>query len=153
MNAVEKWGVFEVSVSGKTDKNPFVDYDIQGTFAGKNETVTTDGFYDGNGVYKVRFMPSFEGEYTYKITGSFSDREETGSFVVTAPSENNHGPVRVANSTHFVYEDGTPYYSVGTTCYVWTHQPRWWSRIKKLASARKWFAAFIQRPPLSRLKS
>lgn len=122
MNAVEKWGVFEVSVSGKTDKNPFVDYDIQGTFAGKNETVTTDGFYDGNGVYKVRFMPSFEGEYTYKITGSFSDREETGSFVVTAPSENNHGPVRVANSTHFVYEDGTPYYSVGTTCYVWTHQ-------------------------------
>ena len=40
-------------------KNPFVDYKIHGTFTGKHETVTVDGFYDGEGVYKVRFMPSF----------------------------------------------------------------------------------------------
>ena len=25
-----------------------------------------DGFYDGDGVYKVRFMPAFEGEYTFR---------------------------------------------------------------------------------------
>lgn len=30
--------------------------------------------------------------------------------------------VRVANTWHLSCEDGTPYYSVGTTCYVWPWQ-------------------------------
>lgn len=122
MQTVEKWGVFEVSAEGKTAGNPFTDYTITGTFRGKNEVVTADGFYDGDGVYKVRFMPSFEGEYTYQVSGSFSNEVSSGSFTVTAPGAGNHGPVRVVNRYHFAYEDGTPYYSVGTTAYVWSHQ-------------------------------
>ena len=31
--------------------------------------------------------------------------------------------MRIANTYHFAYEDTTPYYSVGTTCYAWAHQP------------------------------
>ena len=31
-------------------------------------------------------------------------------------------PVRVADTWHFAYEDGTRYYSIGTTCYVWDLQ-------------------------------
>ena len=123
MQTVEKWDIFEVSASGRTEGNPFTDYTVKGIFRGKNETVEADGFYDGEGVYKVRFMPSFEGEYTYEISGSFSEEKTTGAFLVTPPSPKNHGPVRVANTYHFAYEDGTPYYSVGTTCYVWSHQP------------------------------
>ena len=122
MESVEKWAVFEVSAKGKTDGNPFVDYRIQGTFTHRNETRQVDGFYDGDGVYTVRFMPSFEGRYTFEIGGNFSPDTATGSFEVTAPTGNNHGPVRVANTFHFAYEDATPYYPVGTTCYVWTHQ-------------------------------
>ena len=119
---VERWDVFEVAINGPKDGNPFTQQSIRGTFQGKNETVTVDGFYDGDGVYKVRFMPSFEGEYTYKTDGSFPGAETSGAFTVTPASEGNHGPVRVAYTYHFAYEDGTPYYSVGTTCYVWPHQ-------------------------------
>lgn len=122
-NAVERWGVFEAELKGYDDKNPFVDYEIHGEFIHKNEIKKVDGFYDGDGIYKVRFMPSFEGEYHFIIEGSFSDESYEGNFTVTAATGNNHGPVRVANTYHFVYEDGTPYYSIGTTCYVWTHQP------------------------------
>ncbi len=107
---------------GKPRGNPFTDYRIRGTFIGKNEKIVTDGFYDGDGIYKVRFMPSFEGDYKFLITGNFSDETFEGSFQVTVPSEDNHGPVRVANTWHFAYEDGTPYYSIGTTCYVWELQ-------------------------------
>ena len=133
---IERWGVFEAAVSGRTDGNPFTDYTIVGTFAGKNETVVADGFYDGDGIYRVRFMPSFEGDYTFKISGSaiadepsnepsgFTSGALFGKFTVTAPSAGNHGSVRVADTWHFAYEDGTPFYPVGTTCYVWTHQPR-----------------------------
>jgi len=121
-STVERWCVFEVMVPGYSDNNPFVDYDIKGVFQGKNEQVEVDGFYDGDGLYKMRFMPSFVGEYSFKIYGSFSDQTFAGKFTVTPASQNNHGPVRVAYTYHFAYEDGTPYYPVGTTCYAWTHQ-------------------------------
>lgn len=122
-NSVEKWDVFEVEMPGKADGNPFTDYTIQGTFSGRSETKTVDGFYDGDGIYRVRFMPSFEGDYTFEIRGSFSDEVFTGAFQATAPSEKNHGPVRVSHTYHMAYEDGKPYYSIGTTCYVWELQP------------------------------
>ncbi len=119
---VEKWDVFEVEVPGKSDGNPFTDYTIRGTFRGKEETRTVDGFYDGDGVYRVRFMPSFEGEYTFTVEGSFSEEKYSGTFQAVKPSPDNHGMVRVSHTYHFAYEDGTPYYSIGTTCYVWELQ-------------------------------
>lgn len=121
---VEKWEVFEVTVSGKKDGNPFTDYEIRGTFMHKNEVKTVDGFYDGDGIYKVRFMPSFEGSYTFTVEGSFSEERAEGAFEATAPSGGNHGPVRVARTYYFAYEDGTPYHSIGTTCYVWNLQSK-----------------------------
>ena len=119
---VERWGVLEVSCQGIPEGNPFTERRITGHFSGKNEQVTAEGFYDGDGVYKVRFMPSFEGSYTFRIEGDYGGGIQEGSFEVTAASEGNHGPVRVADTYHFAYEDGTPYYCVGTTCYVWELQ-------------------------------
>ena len=118
MQKVEKWHVFETAVNGKSDGNPFKDYAVTGIFSSKSETKQVDGFYDGDGVYKVRFMPSFIGEYTYEISSDAFDTV-SGKFECTAPSEDNHGPVRVCNTYHFCYEDGKPYYPLGTTCYVW----------------------------------
>ena len=123
MQTVEKWGVFEVSVHGPQDGNPFTERQFGAVFRGKSETVQVDGFYDGEGVYRVRFMPSFEGAYTYETRGNFPEAAGSGEFTVTAPAAGNHGPMRVVNQYHFAYEDGTPYYSVGTTCYAWAHQP------------------------------
>ncbi len=141
MQRIEKWDVFEVSVKGKAEGNPFTDYTIQGTFCHEKEQVTVDGFYDGEGIYKVRFMPSYEGIYTYEITGNFADtvapenvsgmmtREDspesavTGSFeAVAVVGEKNHGRVQVVDKAHLAYEDGTPYFSMGTTCYAWVNQ-------------------------------
>lgn len=117
---VERWGVFEVSLTGNTAGNPFTDYGIEGVFTCAHEKVVVDGFYDGEGVYRVRFMPSFCGAYTFTVQGSFGQPAE-GSFTVTAAKKDNHGPMRV-RGCHLEYEDGTPYFSVGTTCYAWTMQ-------------------------------
>ena len=118
----ERWGVFEASLPGKTEGNPFTDYTMEATFVSRGETVHVNGFYDGDGMYRVRFMPSFPGEYTFTVSGSFSDEgEQAGSFTVLPASAGNHGPVR-ARGFHFEYEDGTPYYPIGTTAYVWELQ-------------------------------
>lgn len=119
---VERWDIFEVALNGPKEGNPFVEQSVKGVFRGKNEVIEVQGFYDGDGVYRVRFMPSFEGEYTYAISGSFPQAKKTGRFTVNPATGNNHGPVRVVNGYHFAYEDATPYYPAGTTCYVWPHQ-------------------------------
>lgn len=123
MQTAERWGMFEVAVNGPQEGNPFTEQVFKGVFTGKNQRVEAEGFYDGGGVYKVRFMPGFEGEYAYETWGSFPGAASKGSFTVTAPGEGNHGPVRVVNQFHFAYEDTAPYYSVGTTCYALAHQP------------------------------
>ena len=76
-SSVEKWGMYEIELEGPSDGNPFCDQWIRGTFTCKNESKTVDGFYDGNGIYKVRFMPSFEETYTLLEPGGI-DHSESG---------------------------------------------------------------------------
>ncbi len=119
---IEQWCVWEVAVNGKKEGNPYVDFNIFGEFVSKSETKKVEGFYDGDGIYRIRFMPSYIEEYQFNIIGSAIDTTYKGAFVVTKAQNGNHGKVKVANQFHFAYEDGTPYYSIGTTCYAWIHQ-------------------------------
>jgi len=120
---VEQWGVFELELTGSAEGNPFLDVELTAQFSYKHRTVAVDGFYDGDGVYRIRFMPDTQGSWRYTTR---SNRDELsgveGSINCVAPAPENHGPVRVANTYHFAYADGTPYKQIGTTCYVWTHQ-------------------------------
>ena len=118
---VEQYGLFEAALPGRTVGNPFTDHTISGHFTSVHDSIRVDGFYDGDGIYRIRFMPSHTGKYTWRVEGSFSDTVYEGIFLVTPARPGNHGPVRVANRHHFAYADGTPYLPFGTTCYVWTH--------------------------------
>jgi hypothetical protein len=121
--AVEQWGVFEVALTGPTNGNPFLDVKFSARFTQGDSTVEANGFYDGDGIYRVRFMPEKPGEWHY-MTSSNAKRlnGNAGGFTVIAPSLNNHGVVHVTNTFHFAYADGTPYKELGTTCYVWQLQ-------------------------------
>lgn len=135
MDQVQKWGVYEVTLHGTSEGNPFVEQSVEGTFTGINECVTVSGFYDGDGVYKIRFMPSFEGRYHYQLSATFPCDCFEGDFTVTQPAAENHGPVH-ARGFHFEYADGSPYYPVGTTAYVWhlqnqATQQQTWEELRK----------------------
>jgi hypothetical protein len=120
---VERWGVYEIAFQGPSAGNPFVDVRLSAQFRFRNRTVNVDGFYDGAGVYRIRFMPDEIGAWTYTTSSNAAPLNgRTGSFTADAPAPSNHGPVRVRYTTHFAYEDGTPYVPIGTTCYAWTHQ-------------------------------
>ena len=121
-NQVERWGMLEVTLTGPQEGNPFTEQWVKGVFTNGIQTIRANGFYDGEGIYKVRCMPSYEGEYTFEVSASFLPEAQKGQFMVTPAGEGNHGPVRVAYTYHFAYEDGKAYYPVGTTCYVWELQ-------------------------------
>lgn len=118
---VNKWDVFEVQVEGTSEGNPFAEQRVTAVFSNRKESTVVEGFYDGNGIYKVRFMPVTEGKHTFAIRGTFMNGSVSGVFYVDPAKETNKGPVRV-NGYHFTYENGEPYRSVGTTAYVWTWQ-------------------------------
>ncbi|HUC92874.1 MAG TPA: DUF5605 domain-containing protein [Paenibacillus sp.] len=119
----EQWGRFEFRANGPSEGNPFTEIKFSARFACLNRTVEAEGFYDGNGEYCVRFMPDVQGTWTFE---TFSNAEDlnglNGTLEVREPSEGNRGIVRVDKQYHFAYADGTPFYPVGTTAYVWNHQ-------------------------------
>ena len=121
--SVEKWGLFEVELLGSTDGNPYLDVEISAKFTSGDTIIELSGFYDGDGRYKIRFMPTQLGEWTYLTSSNRSELAgQTGDFSCVKPSASNHGPVYVHNQYHFAYADSTPYRPFGTTCYAWTHQ-------------------------------
>ncbi len=120
---VEMWDRFEMALEGPQEGNPFLEVTFGADFIYENRRVKVTGFYDGEGVYKVRFMPDMEGVWHYETWSNVPVlRGITGQLLCITPSSGNHGPVRVKDTYHFAYEDGTPYKQVGTTCYVWNHQ-------------------------------
>ena len=121
---VEQWNIFEVTLNGPSDGNPFMDISLQARFHYKHRDIEVAGFYDGEGIYRIRFMPDTPGLWTYHTQSNHALLDDhTGTFLChEATSQNNHGPVSVRASYHFQYADGTAYFPFGTTCYVWTHQ-------------------------------
>lgn len=69
--SVEKWGVFEFSSEGTTAGNPFLERSITALFESDSERKTVNGFYDGNGIYKVRFMPRLRKNTILRSAGIF----------------------------------------------------------------------------------
>lgn len=118
-----KWDVFEASFKGPRDGNPFRDVELTASFRQGNRSIEVRGFYDGDGVYKVRFMPDTEGDWRFVTTSSAPALNgKTGGFRCVAAKAGVHGPVGVRNEHHFGHADGTPFYPFGTTCYAWIHQ-------------------------------
>lgn len=119
----ERWSIFELSLKGPMAGNPFLDVELSAAFRYKHRVVKVEGFYDGDGVYRIRHMPDELGDWHYETRSNVAALDGiTGSFQCTPASEGNHGPVRVYRTYHFAYEDGTSYFPFGTTCYAWTHQ-------------------------------
>ncbi|MDQ8197705.1 DUF5060 domain-containing protein [Pelagicoccus enzymogenes] len=121
---VEKWGLYEIELDGPSDGNPFLDVELEATFTNGYTSKTVSGFYDGEGIYRIRFMPEAVGEWRYTTqSNDWSLTKQSGTFTVTEPSEDNHGPVGVYETYHFAYADGTPYKQFGTTIYNWIDAP------------------------------
>ena len=107
---IERWKILELTLNGPANGNPFKDVKLSGKFIKANDTISVPGFYDGDGIYKIRFMPNEEGEWNYTTTSNAKNLDsKKGSFVCTPALKNNHGPVAVSDTFYFAYADGIPY--------------------------------------------
>lgn len=120
---IERWDYYEITISGPNAGNPFQDVELTAQFTMGDINISTTGFYNGKGVYKIRFMPQKTGIWSYETTSNTRSLNGVqGQFECVPATKNNHGMVEVEKKYHFKYSDGTPYYPFGTTCYAWTSQ-------------------------------
>ena len=121
---VEQFTVFELELKGPTAGNPFTEVQLSAEFRLMNRLLFCEGFYDGDGIFRIRFMPDEPGNWTYITKSNIKELDsKRGTFTCVVATPENHGPVKVRNTYDFGYADGTPFYPVGTTCYAWVHQP------------------------------
>jgi hypothetical protein len=123
ISKVQCWDRYEISLKGPAAGNPFIDVNLSATFTKGADKVTVTGFYDGNGIYKIRFMPNKIGVWHYVTACNIAVlKNKQGSFECIPATGNNHGIVRVWNTYNFKYDDGKIFYPFGTTAYVWNLQ-------------------------------
>ena len=117
---MNQYEVLELTMSGMEPGEDWVNVDVNAVFEINGKEYKRKGYYAGNGLYKVNFLPQETGLLRYKVSGiAAAEGEEQ---VVPAVS-GRHGLVRAAG-TKFEYEDGTKYLPFGTTVYALLHQER-----------------------------
>ena len=114
---MKQYETFELRFSGEERTDSWADIDLTATFACGSKTKTVKGFYDGEGVYAVRFLPDEPGEYTWRVTGAVSAEGKE----ICLPADKAHGVVKAVN-THFEYADGSLFIPFGTTVYALASQ-------------------------------
>lgn len=121
---VERWGIFEVALAGPKSGNPFDDVALSATFEKGDSRIQVHGFYDGEGVYRIRFSPPELGRWQWRSRSNVAALDaRSGACLCVAPSANNHGPVSVTpDGYHFAFADGTAFRQIGTTAYSWALQ-------------------------------
>lgn len=107
---------FELSYYGTVLTENWADINLYATFVNGEKSVSVKGFYDGDGIYKIRFLPMEPGLWHWTVSGIVTDEGEE-----SCEASESCGPVR-AKGTHFAYEDGKVFHPFGTTVYALIHQ-------------------------------
>jgi len=114
---------FEITLQGPSHGNPFTDVELSAVFSAAGQTLVVPGFYDGDGVYRIRLLVPEPGEWSLTTSSNAPSLDGVVARFSAVPAANgSRGVVRIANTFHFAYDDGTPYRPIGTTSYAWTHQ-------------------------------
>ena len=114
---IEQYHAHDFAFRATVEGNPF-DVELTGEFTGPGGLLLrVPGFYDGDGVWKIRFSPTREGTWNLRTVSALSTlggREETITCTANRDPE-VHGGLRVdpVHPHHFVYEDGTRYFLMG----------------------------------------
>ena len=116
---MEQYRVCELTYQGSVLTDHWAQIDLTAVFSCKDQQVTVRGFYDGAGVYKVRFLPMAAGVWQYQVSGVITDAG-TLEVLPAAPGA-DHSPV-YAEGCQFRRRSGALFWPFGTTVYALAHQ-------------------------------
>ena len=125
---VRIWQVQEVTFEAERDyANPYVEVDVWIELVGPGFERRVYGFWDGGRTFKVRFVATTPGSWSWRSASNRSDdaglNGGRGTFRAIAWDEaqlaenpNRRGFIRASENGHALrYADGTPFFLVGDT--------------------------------------
>ncbi len=115
---MRQYETFELQFVGEVLTADYAVIPLVAEFTNSAESKKVYGFYDGEGVYKIRFLPEKPGEYIWKVSGAVNAE---GHEICEAADGEHHGLVKAVD-THFEFEDGKLFVPFGTTVYALAHQ-------------------------------
>ena len=130
---VQQWQAVEIPLTSSVDySKPFDDVDINATFTGPGgRVINRPAFWDGGRSWKVRFAPPLAGLWTMRVSatdGSNNGIIRVRKTVKCMPYSGElaiyrHGFLKVsANGRYFTYADGTPFFYLGDTHWILSHE-------------------------------
>jgi hypothetical protein len=155
---VRPWEVYEIRLEAARDyDNPYVEGFPDGAeallraeFRGPGgQSITLNGFWDGDRTWKVRFAPPAPGAWSWQTRsrdgglngsrGTLECREWTEAEKQANPAR--RGFIRVAaggprQGRYFEYADGTPFLWIGDTWWNWSKRGIRFETFQKLADDR-----------------
>ncbi|ROQ64160.1 uncharacterized protein DUF5060 [Rathayibacter sp. PhB152] len=115
-------GVLELTFTGPEERIPADRTPLTVLFRHAEISVGVPGFWDGDNVYRVRFSPPLEGEWSWRASSEAAELDGVSGSFASGPRE-SPGAIGVVDAHHFAHADGTPFRPVGATVYNWLHQP------------------------------
>jgi Protein of unknown function (DUF4038)/Domain of unknown function (DUF5060)/Putative collagen-binding domain of a collagenase len=149
ITGTEVWRAAEFTLtSAKVYTHPFEEVEVAAEFTGpSNEIIKRPAFWDGGNVWKIRFAPTATGVWKmiticsdssnkglHKIQQSITCKKYAGNADVY-----KHGFLKVSdNKRYFVYADGTPFFYLGDTHWIFIHERFNSSNVKGIPSQFKY---------------
>ena len=121
----QQWRVSEFTFTADDDHERPWEVQFSAVFTTPGDVrYEVPGFWDGENTWKIRFMPTAPGEWSFVSRCAEKDKGLDGkrrSFTVNAAEDNNplyrHGGIlKVSDNKHYLtYTDGTPFFWLGDT--------------------------------------
>jgi hypothetical protein len=124
-NKIEVFDFQEITLNFKKPNaklNPFKENQLRATFSSESgEVKTLDGFCDSQdgSIFKVRFMPTKVGKYTFEVSFTQSNKTHQAKGAFEAVASSRKGLLRIdkAHPEHFIFDNGDRYFWNSTTSY------------------------------------
>ncbi len=115
---VDRYGVFEITLTATGNyPNPYQQGWLLAAFISpSNDTMRIPGFWDGGAIWKVRISPNQEGNWYYFTSSDNPGLTQSGTFKCV--HSNCSGGIKPMDGYHFKYENGTPFWWFGETCWA-----------------------------------
>jgi len=116
IRSVGEWSFHSAQVYG----SPFADVEVTGVFTAPDGSVLTmPAFYDGKGIWKLRFNPKQTGNWTAALTSRPHNPDLDQTFGFEATASDARGTLRAVPGTAwgYAYENGEPFLAIGDTVY------------------------------------
>jgi hypothetical protein len=101
-------------------RSPFADVAVDAVFTGpSDETFRMPAFYDGDGIWRVRFNPGEVGRWSYRLMSvpANPDFDRQGEFTVTPRDARGFLKATPGKGWGFAFESGEPVFMFGDTTY------------------------------------